>query len=513
MRPNIAELAGERFDVIVIGGGINGASTAQHLAAAGYRILIVDKDDFGSGASSRSSRLLHCGLRYLAPGRSISDFVRHPSRLLVALRMARLAMQARSEFVRTTESRTAAMALHFPIYRGGPYSAWQIGAAFELLKRLGPKDVPLDYRRMSPQEARAHPLLGGLRDLDRLVGVAAFREYQFNWPERIGLDAVLDAERLGATARNHTAARLCNFARENGWTVELTDMLRQTPPVRVHGSLVLMMSGVWIDEQVRGVQPKAARKIFGTKGCHLVVKLPDACAGAGIATLNSRNEPLYCIPWKKFHYFGPTETAYEGNLDRVFVTTEEADGIIAEANVLLPGLRLTATDILFSWAGVRPLTYDPAMPFGNRSRVIHDLSADGLPAAFALTAGPVMTHRSAARELTRLVAQRLSPTRALQAPSYMAPGERRGAEHAATLSDELFRRRGTAWSGPVNAEDLSKAAAELGAILAWDETRIADETHRFEAEWYDLYAPPHVRTERSLTGQVPGRLESSRTCS
>ncbi len=125
--------------------------------------------------------------------------------------MARLAMQARSEFVRTSPSRTNAMTLHFPIYRGGPYAAWQIGAAFALLKRLGPKDVPLDYRRMSPQEARAHPLLGGLRDLDRLVGVAAFREFQFDWPERIVVDAVLDAERLGATARNHTAARLCRL--------------------------------------------------------------------------------------------------------------------------------------------------------------------------------------------------------------------------------------------------------------------------------------------------------------
>src|SRR6266704_278849 len=132
MRPNIAELDAKKFDVIVVGGGINGASTAQHLAAAGYRTLIVDKGDFGSGASSRSSRLLHCGLRYLAPGRSILDFVRHPSRFVVALRMARLAMEARSEFVRTSPGRTSVMALHFPVYRGGPYASWQIDVAFKL---------------------------------------------------------------------------------------------------------------------------------------------------------------------------------------------------------------------------------------------------------------------------------------------------------------------------------------------------------------------------------------------
>ncbi len=76
-----------------------------------------------------------------------------------------------------------------------------------------------------------------------------------------------------------------------------------------------------------------------------------------------------------------------------------------------------------------------------------------------------MTHRSAARELTRLVAQRLQPSRAPRTPDYAPPAERRGAEHAATLSDELFRRRGTAWSGPVDADDLGSAASELGAIL------------------------------------------------
>jgi glycerol-3-phosphate dehydrogenase len=352
---------------------------------------------------------------------------------------------------------------------------------------------------MSREEARAHPLLGGLRDMDQLVGVAAYREYQFDCPERIALDAILDAERLGATARNHTGARLHGYTAEQGWTVELTDMLRQTAPVRVQGAMVLMMAGVWIDDSLRDIKPQAARKIFGTKGCHLVVKLPDACAGSGIATLNSRNEPLYCIPWKQFHYFGPTETAYDGDPDRVFVTAEEADGLLTEANKLLPQLNLTAADIRFSWAGVRPLTYDAAVPFGNRSRVIHDLSPDGLPNALALTAGPVMTHRSAARELTQLVAQRLAPSGPVRPPDYVPPASRTGTEHAANLSDALFRRSGAAWSGPIADGDLASAATELGLRLGWDESRLAEERRSFDREWNELYAPPHVRSSRSST--------------
>ena len=210
-----------------------------------------------------------------------------------------------------------------------------------------------------------------------------------------------------------------------------------------------------MDELLRDASRTAQRKIFGTKGCHLVVRLPEGCAGAGIASLNSRNEPLYCLPWRDLHYVGPTETAYEGDPDRVFVTPAEADDLLSEANRLLPGLRLTAADVRMSWAGVRPLTYDPDVPFGNRSRVIHDLAQDGVPDAFAMTAGPVMTHRSAGREMTRLVAQRLAPSRAAKAPDY-ATRERDGAEHAMTVADVIFRRGGTAWTGPVAGDTVAE---------------------------------------------------------
>ena len=108
MRPNIASLDGERFDVVVVGGGINGASTAQHLAAAGYKTLIVDKGDFGSGSKTGSG--------------------------------------------------------------AGQNREGTCLAAFKLLDWLGPGDLPLDYQRMNPSEARGHPLLRNLRDLDQLVG-------------------------------------------------------------------------------------------------------------------------------------------------------------------------------------------------------------------------------------------------------------------------------------------------------------------------------------------------------
>ena len=224
MRAPLAELEGRRFDVAVIGAGANGASAAQHLAGAGYSVLLVDKGDYCSGSSSRSSRLLHCGLRYLAPGGSLWDFALHPSRLKTALTMAREAMLCRRQLVQTAPERVLPMTFHFPIWRDGVYRAWQVDLALRILASLAPRDVPLDHRRLSPDEARRTPLVNALRDMDKLVGVAAFREYQFEWPERICMDAVLDAERLGATVRNYTAAT--RLAREgDAWRIGLADAL------------------------------------------------------------------------------------------------------------------------------------------------------------------------------------------------------------------------------------------------------------------------------------------------
>lgn len=504
MRPGLAGLDGADFDVVVIGGGINGAAAARELAAQGYRVLVVDKGDFASGASSRSSRLLHCGLRYLAPGRSVLEFVRHPGRLRVALRMARQAMEARSDLVRLAPHRVAQMRLHFPIYRRGPYRAWQVDMAFELLKRLGPGDVPLDYERIPPARARTMPLIGGLRDYDDLHSVAAFREYQFDWPERVAIDAITEAEGHGALARNYTRARMAARDAGGGWQVELTDMLSQTPPVTVKGRIVLTMAGVWIDDILREAKSSARRRVFGTKGAHILVSLPPECRGLGIATLNSKSEPFYCIPWKQYHYFGPTETPYDGDQDNVAVTEEETAFLLGEANRLLPGLGLTAADIRMTWAGVRPLTYDEALPNGNRSRVIHDLGADGLPDAFALTAGPVMTHRSAGREMARLVAERLGPPSGGPRAPQRDAASAEGIAHATSLSDLLFRRRGTAWQGPVEAAELDEAAAELGSLLAWDEERRRLEIRNFEAEWKRLFGPRSAAPADAAAGRHPG---------
>lgn len=504
----ISTLSGKQYDVAVIGGGINGASAAQELSAAGYSVLLVEMGDFGSGSSSRSSRLLHCGLRYLAPGRSIMDFALHPTRLFSALRMARLGMQARSEFVRTASARTRSMQFCFPIFKNGPYRGWQIDIAFSLLKHLGPMDLPLDYRRISPAEANKIPILRNLRDVNQLESVAIYREYQFDWPERICIDAVLDAERLGADVRNYAAAKTIRREKDE-WVIEVS--CREGAAV-VSAKAILNMAGIWIDGVNQTAVAGAQRRVLGTKGCHILIKLPSDCAGMGIATLNSAQEPLYCIPWRGYHYFGPTETIYEGEKDNISVTPQERAFLISEANRLLPTLGLSESDVYMDWAGVRPLTYDESVPFGNRSRVIHNLSTDGMPNVFAMTAGPVMTCRSGGREMLGLISRRLKPSRKARSPDYEArkfPENQNSPpllqedpvtklsdlayaareEHAQSLSDILIRRVGVGWDCALSYDELSRAAEVVGAELGWDSERKEREIRTYNDETSLLFHP------------------------
>ncbi len=511
MRIPVSELSGRAFDVAVIGAGVNGSAAAQHLVAAGYSVLLVDKGDFASGASSRSTRMLHCGLRYLAPGSSMWEFVRHPGRLMTALTMARKGMEARSQFARETPERIEGNTFFFPIYEELPYSPRQLDLAFAVLRCLEPRGTPLDYGRVDLGRARAMPMLGWLRQPDKLKGIARFREYRFEWPERIVMDTVLDAQRMGAVARNYTPA--VGMARDgDGWSITLGDGLGEAGEAVVRAKAVLNMAGTWIDRVNRLAKPDAGRRITGTKGIHVMVRLPPECRSFGILTLNRVNEPIYVAPWRGLHYIGPTETLYEGDLDDVRATEDEIAWQIEEANFLLPGAGFKRSDVLFSWAGVRPLTYDPEQPMGARARLIHDLADEGLPNMLALTAGPIMTHRSAGEEALGAIAKRVAPSGRPQTLSYAAKmfpenqnspplmadhpsvklaDLRYSAEHEqpANLVDLLFQRTGVGWTATMGRDSARQAAETVADVLGWDKYRIDSEVAAYHAhleKWHGV---------------------------
>ena len=272
----------------------------------------------------------------------------------------------------------------FPIYNGGPYRGWQVDLAFRLLERLGPGDSAARLRaRAGDKLRRGMPLLRWLRDPQALDSVAMFREYQLDWPERICVDSVLDAERLGAVVRNYTHARIVSRSTD-GWSIEMAGADGTSPsPDRDAGARTREGRSQHGWNLGRRGEPRCAAEGTATRPRHQRLPYPRQAASRlrEYRHRDARQQAgaflLHSVPGLSL--LRPHRDPVRGRQDRIRVTAEERAWLIDEANRLLPQLKLTESDVLMTWAGVRPLTYDESVPFGNRSRVIHDLAPMACP--------------------------------------------------------------------------------------------------------------------------------------
>lgn len=517
----LASLDGRDFDVVVIGAGAAGASAAQNLAAKGFRTLLVEQGDFASGTSSRSSRLLYCGLSYFSPNYPLWRAIFNPRDMMRRVKTARQAMRCRTELATTAPERVKPFEFVFPVKRRSEYPRWKVALGYRALSLFGSRRVPLAYRH-DPMPNAARAGLVSLMDPAELVGVARFREYQYDWAERICMDAVMDAERLGATVANYT--RVTGFRREgDSWCLTLEEGPLPGRPapagtdgrrVEVRARFLVNTAGAWVDRLLRQGPGRHPRHVIGEKGINLVVKLPDACRGQGMETITTTGQPFYLMPWGDYHFFGPTHSVFEGAPEDVRVLPEEIDFVLAEANRVFPSFRLTRDDVIYSWAGVRPRTSNAS---ANVLRVftIHDLAKEGLENAIAVTGVPIMVHRHAGRSVAAWIAARATPS---GRPGQLDPGARllpaddgpaiggvpvaslRAAaerEHVQCLLDLMFRRVNMGWQADMGLPHAEAVARAVADILGWDEARIMVEVAAYRAFIVENFDPAIARAGRA----------------
>lgn len=488
--------------MVIVGAGINGCSAAQHLAAAGYDALLVDKGDLGGEVTSRSGRVLHCGLQLLAPRKGVSEFIRRPSEFLMRLRAAKQAAQDHAELCRTMGDSLWPMDIAVPIYRGAGYAGWQVDIGASLIRRFG--KGPIHYRRWKHPSQSPHPFVGALRNTDALESVVAFIDQRFDWPERIAIDAALNAEEIGAVVRNFTSVEGLSRGPDGIWRIELMDRLQPGKPVSVSARIVLNLAGAWVDQVAGRIRTNRSvtPKIIAVKGVYILVKLPPEYRGAGVAGMNRVGEPICCLPWGDLHYIGPTETRFEGDIDDVTPGEDDIQFLLGEIGYSLPGIAVARSDLIMAWAGVRPITSAPRSPKGRRLpfNVLHDLGSEGLPGMLALSWGIVVNHRSTARRILAVVASKIAPSRdkrpihyarrrfppssspPLQADHPAARDDVRFCvehEHAQDLVGVLFRRTGIAWNATLSSKCVEQTAETIGEMLGWDRARIEEEISRF----------------------------------
>jgi glycerol-3-phosphate dehydrogenase len=491
-----ARLGQTTFDVLVIGGGATGAGVARDAALRGLTTALVERDDFASGTSSRSSRLIHGGVRYLEYG--------HFHLVFEASRERRTLMRIAPHLVRP-------LAFTWPVYAGARVPRWKLGAGLMLYDALALFRNVAPHRRLSATDVlAAEPSLGP----DGLVGGAQYYDAATN-DARLTLATALSAAEAGAVVLNHSPVE--SLVHANGTAVGAVVRHESLGSSRVFTRVVVNAAGPWSDTIRRLDEPAAPPSVLGTKGVHLAV--PTARIGnRGAVTLLSRvdGRVMFVLPSGDQTIIGTTDTPTRATPDEVRATESDIEYLLTSVNGAFPAGRLARTDVISAWAGIRPLIASsaPADPGSASREHAIERSASGV---ITVSGGKLTTYRSMAAETVDAVETALgrSPTlsrtdvlplpgvdrpatvRALadQDPTLLMPivaglpytaGDvvyAAAAEMASTLSDVLVRRTHIAFE----TRDAGRAAARtVAAILAprlgWTARETARQLERYDAD-------------------------------
>jgi glycerol-3-phosphate dehydrogenase len=382
----LERLDGQRFEVVVIGGGMAGAGIARDATLRGYRTLLLERKDFGYGTTSRSSKLIHGGLRYL----ELYDFGLVRESLVERERLARLA----PHLVRP-------LPFLVPVYRGARRGLFLIRVGMTLYDLLTPGKRTEHYRTISSEETvRREPHLEP-RDL---LGSGYYFDDLLISPERLCLENVLSARRWGAWVANYAEVVEIRGVRGTqgvpgsgvSWEIAVRDGVSGSA-AKVTAQVVVNASGPWVDgiRRLAGVDG-GKHVVRTTKGVHLL--LPPITTSAVYVAAKRDERLFFVIPWRKFSLVGTTDTDFEGDLDRLAATREEVEYLLQETQRVFPFAGVREQDIRYTYSGVRPLAFREGASASKVSRQ-HQVIAEGEGGSFLSITGTKLTcFRSLAEE-------------------------------------------------------------------------------------------------------------------
>ncbi len=464
---SVARFRSDPFDLLIIGGGITGAGIARDAALRGLRTALVEREDFASGTSSRSSRLVHGGVRYLEHG---------------YLHLVFEASRERRTLLRIAPHLVRPLRFTWPFYRGARLGPWTIGAGLWLYDLLALFRNVGRHRELSRAQVldvepalRADGLRAGATYFDAATDDA-----------RLTLANVIDAATHGATVLNHAEATALLFEGTRAGGAKVRDAV-SGEYFDIRARAVVNAAGPWTDavRALEGAGGGAA--VRGTKGVHIAVPADRVRNREAITVISAVDQRvMFVLPAGEQTIVGTTDTPTDESPDEVRASQADVQYLLDSANAYFPDAKLTPDDVVAAWAGIRPL-----IASGNRSAPAsasrEHLIATGPAGVIQITGGKLTTYRSMSAQVTDAVEQALGrrPTRCRTAE---LPLPEVGEEFACTVADVLVRRRKVAFERKDHGtSEAPSVARRLGELFGWDPARCERAVEEYRDEVRRLF--------------------------
>ena len=376
-------MEGQHFHVVVIGGGINGVAVARKCARAGKRTLLLEQNDFASGVTSRSTRIIHGGLRYLEHGEM--DLVRE-------------SLHERERLSRERSHLVQPMHFLFLLNESSQRSAMKVRAGLWLYQKLaGKKSSDLSEMELMRVERAL--------DAGHKWSIFNYEDAQCEFPERLVAEWATEAAEAGAVLRNHCEVIAIDVVQGRARGVLFRDRLTGKD-MRVDAGWIINCTGPWADRVcARSAVRTGKPMIGGVRGSHIVLPRFPGAPTTALYSEASDGRPIFILPWNEQVLVGTTEVPDTNDPSKTEPSNDEIEYLFLGVSQLFPKAKLLARDIRFAFAGVRPLPHSPGdKPSAiTRRHLLHDHTPDGATRLISVIGGKLTTAASLARECARKI--------------------------------------------------------------------------------------------------------------
>ena len=374
-------LTRQRVHILVIGGGITGAGILLDAVNRGFNAALLEKKDFASGTSSKSTKLIHGGLRYLKQLQFGVVKETGAERAIVFNNARHLVERSK---------------MLLPFYKGGTMGPWTTSVAlwvYDHLAKVARNEHKMILKKQTTK--RIEPLL---KD-DKLKGAGLYYEYKVD-DTRLTLEIIKKAVESGGTALNYTEVKKLIYENDKVAGVRTQDMLTGQE-YEIYADFVVNASGPWTD-LVSELELSSAKKVILSKGIHIVFPFNKLALKQPVyfeSIVDKRM--IFAIPHWEYTYVGTTDTPYESDIDHPIANKDEVDYLLQSANALFPNTNLNPEDVCSTWAGLRPLIYKPGKKFSELSRKDEVfISASGL---ISIAGGKLTGYRKMAERVVQTI--------------------------------------------------------------------------------------------------------------